>query len=335
MAHGRVGSDPREAVAATALEADGELREWCLRSGDLIGLHQAVERLLDRGGEHRLFGALPLLLEVEERLVEVRGALGDLLAEEVALRVLTAEREHRGTGDVRVVQVAGQQSAEIARVLARAAASARVRQELDSVDVAEDAPRLAHAPLGVATAALTVAFQQPADLLTVDVGRGKAELFLERLADHVDVAILAEDQRDHQPMIARPDLAIAAVIAEEGALLPGTNIGRMVRTERRGGVHAGRRVAHVAGGDRLAGRDRNHSPPHEDAVHDDRLTHGECNGGELVLGGDLRGEGQLDVRVTHVLPCSEGHERHEDVVVGMDPQDAIGHGLPARGMPGC
>ena len=55
------------------------------------------------------------------------------------LRILAAEAQHGGAGDVGMVDVAGEQAAERLRVLARAAAAALVGEEANAVDVGEDA----------------------------------------------------------------------------------------------------------------------------------------------------------------------------------------------------
>ena len=55
------------------------------------------------------------------------------------LRILAAEAQDGGAGDVGVVNVAGQQPAESLRILARAAAAALMGEEADAIDVGEDA----------------------------------------------------------------------------------------------------------------------------------------------------------------------------------------------------
>ena len=57
------------------------------------------------------------------------------------LRMLAAETQNRGSSDVGVVNVTGDQRAKIIGILPRSAAAAFVRQELDSVHVLEDAGR--------------------------------------------------------------------------------------------------------------------------------------------------------------------------------------------------
>ena len=84
-----------------------------------------------------LLGAEALLLEGEQRLGECRVATCDLFAQDVDLRVLAAEREHGGAGDVGMHDVAGEQAAQCTGVLARAAAAAVVGEEADAVEVGE------------------------------------------------------------------------------------------------------------------------------------------------------------------------------------------------------
>jgi hypothetical protein len=82
-----------------------------------------------------------LLLENDKSLVETGVATFDLLAKNVNLSVLAAEAEHGRSGNVRIVQISGDQPAEIVRVLARAAATAFMQKEPDAINVGEDAGR--------------------------------------------------------------------------------------------------------------------------------------------------------------------------------------------------
>ena len=86
------------------------------------------------------------------------------------------------------------------------------------------------------------------------VSAAVAELFFEGFAHAVDVAVLAEDERQDEPVVARAYLAVGAVIAHEGAGGPGGGIGK-----REGnrvalcGVVAGA-MADVARGEQAAAR---------------------------------------------------------------------------------
>ncbi len=54
-------------------------------------------------------------------------------------------------------------------------------------------------------------------LLAVEFWPRVTKLFLEGIAQGLDIAGFTKDQRDHQPIISRANLAIGTVIAVEGA----------------------------------------------------------------------------------------------------------------------
>jgi hypothetical protein len=82
-----------------------------------------------------------LLLENDKRFVETGVTTLDLLAKNVNLSVLAAEAEHGRSGNIWIVQISGDQPAEIVRVLARAAAPSFMQKKLDPIDVGENAVR--------------------------------------------------------------------------------------------------------------------------------------------------------------------------------------------------
>ncbi len=85
------------------------------------------------------FRAAALLLENEQRLVELRIALANFFAKDRDLGMLAAQAQDRRACNIRVVNVAGDEAAEIVGVLARSAATAFVQQKSDAVDVLEQA----------------------------------------------------------------------------------------------------------------------------------------------------------------------------------------------------
>jgi len=114
-----------------------------------------------------------------------------------------------------------------------------------------------------------------------------AEFFFERLAHAVNVAVLAEDEREDEPVIACAYLPVRAGIAHERARCPGGGIGNLKRcgmTPR--GVSAGP-VADVSRGEQAAARDGMRRFAHDHAVHDDDVARIEVVEGELLLGGDI------------------------------------------------
>jgi len=69
--------------------------------------------------------------------LQIRISQPQLLLQNRDLRVLAAEAENGGSGDVGMIDVSGEEAAEIVGIFARAAAAAFVRQEFDAVDVRE------------------------------------------------------------------------------------------------------------------------------------------------------------------------------------------------------
>jgi hypothetical protein len=98
--------------------------------------------LADGLRHHRRFRAAALLLENVEWLIKLWIPLANLFAKDANLCVLAAQAEDRGSGDVGMVNVAGDQSAEIVGIFPRAAAAAFVQQEANAVNVREKAVAL-------------------------------------------------------------------------------------------------------------------------------------------------------------------------------------------------
>ena len=99
-----------------------------------------------------------------------------------------------------------------------------------------------------------------------------AQFFFERFAHAIDVAVLAEDQREDEPVIACAYLAVGAVIAHEGAAGPGRGVGKregdgMALCSVSAGAMAG-----VARGEQAAASDGLGSFAYNHAVHDDEVA---------------------------------------------------------------
>src|ERR1700730_10660531 len=95
----------------------------------VVSVHQSEERLADRLRDHGRFGGALLLLENEQRLAEVCVAALYFFLQDGHLGVLASEAQNRGAGNVRVMNVTGQQRAQIGGVLARAAAAPFMYEE--------------------------------------------------------------------------------------------------------------------------------------------------------------------------------------------------------------
>ncbi len=69
--------------------------------------------------------------------------------------------------------------------------------------------------LGTIGIKVCVLLKQGADLLAILLGAAVAKLLFESLAQCVDVAVLAEDEREHEPIITRAYLTIFAMVASK------------------------------------------------------------------------------------------------------------------------
>ncbi len=124
-----------KAVRAAALEPHGKVSQWRRRAPAHVDFDQPQKSLSNRFREHREFFAAALLFEDVKRLGEIGVPFSDFIAQHRHLGILAAQAEHRGAGNVRMMNVAGDQGAKIVGVFARAAAAAFMKQELDSVHV--------------------------------------------------------------------------------------------------------------------------------------------------------------------------------------------------------
>src|SRR5437899_1134915 len=115
------------------------MREIGGSAAALVGFDKAIKRLLDCFGKHGELRSAFLLLENDERLAEMQIAALDLFAKNVNLSVLAAEAEHGSSGNVRVMQISGDESAEVVRVLTRSPATTLMKEKLDAVNIGENA----------------------------------------------------------------------------------------------------------------------------------------------------------------------------------------------------
>src|SRR5690349_6362043 len=101
-----------------------------------------------------------------------------------------------------MMQVAGDQSAKIARIFARAATAALVREKLHAIDVLEKTAMLLPAvfcrlPIifNRINASFAIELCQIGHLFAINLRRCVSESLVESLAQHVDVAVLTKNQR--------------------------------------------------------------------------------------------------------------------------------------------
>src|ERR1700693_4657007 len=129
--------------------------------------------------------------------------------------MLAAKTEDGGPGNVGMVEITRNQTAEIAGVFPSAATAGLMYQKLDAVDVLENpTPRLpARAlfhplPVDLFESAFLVKPHQVRDLLPVDLRGSEAELLFESLFQHLDVPVFTEHQRNHQPVVSGAHLSV-------------------------------------------------------------------------------------------------------------------------------
>src|SRR5262249_9416766 len=130
-----VGGKSGETVGTTALQADTKTRKRFIGAASVVGFHESEKELADGLRAHDLCGACLLLLENHQGLVEIRITFANFFAQNGNLSMLATEAEDCCSGHVRMVDVAGDETAKIVRILAGAAAAAFVHEELDAVNI--------------------------------------------------------------------------------------------------------------------------------------------------------------------------------------------------------
>ncbi len=107
----------------------------------------------------------------------------------------------------------------------------------------------------------------------------------QRLFQHIDVPVLAVDQRHHDPMVRGPHLPVAPVIAHEG--LVRKTIVLHAFPPKKIIPHHGRRrgMGRVRPRDQRARRQSRIDLPHQQPIHKDPIPRGHRPRCKFVLGG--------------------------------------------------
>ena len=223
----RIGRKSGKTVRASALQSHAKLRHRGANPPALVRFHQPEKRFANRLRQHCGFGSTLLLFHYDQRLIEIRIPLAQLGAQNRNLRMLAAQAEHRCSSHVGMMNVAGNQSAQIARILPRPAAAAFVKQKTNAVHIFENPRTLRtcdvfcyRVSLDFFPSAISIEARQLRDLTPVSSRRCKTQFFLECLLQHADIPVLAEHQRHHDPIISRADLSVAPPVAEKRSLPP-------------------------------------------------------------------------------------------------------------------
>src|SRR5271165_4446070 len=147
--------------------------------------------------------------------------------------MLAAEAEDGCASHIRMVNITGEQRAEIVGILARSATTALVREEFDAVDVAKDpgrgrcAERLGERRcLYLFGATFAIEPGEFGHLAAIDLRGSESKLFLERLFHDLQISVLAKDQRKNEPVIPGAHLTISPLVSKEGFRPPGRNVRR-------------------------------------------------------------------------------------------------------------
>src|SRR6185503_20177733 len=131
----RIRGQAGKAIRAAALQSHAQMRKIGSRAGKSVSFSQSLESLTNRTGEHGKLRTAFLLFENYQRLIEVRVSAFDLLPQNIHLRVLASQTEHGSSGDIGMIDVPRNQSAEIGGVFPRPATAAFVQKKLNAIDV--------------------------------------------------------------------------------------------------------------------------------------------------------------------------------------------------------
>ena len=166
------------------------------------------------------------MLQDNQWLGKIGITFSELVLKNRHLRVLATQAQHCRSSYVGMMDVSGQKACQSSGVFASAAAAALMREKFNTIDVLKNTTlmisvgRLGPCPAYILNLAFAILPNQLGNLLAIDLWSTKAELLLKGLLHYSDVSVLAEDQRKHQPVIARPNLPVVSAIAQKRLLPP-------------------------------------------------------------------------------------------------------------------
>ena len=139
--------------------------------------------------------------------------------------MLAAQAQNGRASNVWVVNVTGDEPAEIVGIFARSAASAVVQQKTNAVDIVEQPAALGECRFcglskGIDPFRLTfpIQFCQFANLAAVGLGCRESQFLFERLLQDLNVLVLTKNQRNDEPVVSCARLTVGAVISQESLL---------------------------------------------------------------------------------------------------------------------
>jgi hypothetical protein len=136
--NGGIRGDTGKTIRPPALESYAQMRKRRRRPHRFVGFHQAHKGVANRFREHGGFRAHFLLLENQQRLSKIGIAALDFFDQRRRLRVLATQAENRRAGNIGMMNVSGQQAAQVSGVFASGSAALLMCQKFDAVDVAEN-----------------------------------------------------------------------------------------------------------------------------------------------------------------------------------------------------
>src|ERR1035438_456549 len=226
--------------------------------------------------------------------------------------MLATKTQDAGSGDVGMMEVARNQPTKILGIFSSSSTSALMREELDAIDILEN-PRLGgHSRvffrpvlLDLLQFALSVESDQFSNLLPVSLGPSKTQFLFKRLFQDFNIAVLAEDQGHHQPIISGADLTVRPVVTQKRAVAPPRDIGRSPIVLSRLLAEGQGIVSNVAGIQHGTFLDRLRGLANEDTIHEQSSTGGQICGCKFVLGRNVRGQNERMVGEVDLLALAQ------------------------------
>ena len=187
-----------------------------------------------------------------------------------------------------MIDIAREQPAQRLRILPRAAAAKTMLQEFHAVDIREQRLGLADR-IQVQVGRFVTAFPCMGECRRVALIGTRfviAQRASQRLTHEDEVAVLAEDERDDDPVVRRAARTIGTHEAIETTGLPFRHIGGTPGVVLLLACKGIGFVCDIALRQQRTGSDCVPCSAHGHAIHGDSITRGEVTCGELLLGWD-------------------------------------------------
>ena len=124
--------------------------------------------------------------------------------------MLASKAQNRRAGNVGMMNVTGEQSAEICSILARTSTTTFVHQKFYPIDITQNSGGRSWRIIfdernqaQILALALSVEAHHFGNLAAIDLGSGKTQLFFKGLFQNGEIAVFTEDQWEYHPIISR------------------------------------------------------------------------------------------------------------------------------------